>query len=78
MRELDTGRRIVTLETWAFNAARTAVVSNEVYWKPIDENTPRNCKVLAISRHRCGVAQFAEIHNDEKWYDHWHPLPKFR
>jgi len=68
----------MTLEKWSINATRTAVVSTDTFWLPIDEATPRNCKVLAISKESCGVAQFAEIRNNETWYDHWHPLPKFR
>lgn len=78
MRELGAGRSIVTDSTWSINITKTAVVSTDTFWMPIDKDTPRNCKVLAISRRRCGVAQFAEIRTDEKWYDYWHPLPKFK
>ena len=53
-------------------------VSTTVYWMPIDENTPRNVKVLAISRERCGVTQIAEVRNNETWITHWHPLPRFK
>ena len=34
--------------------------------------------VPAINRHQCGIAQYAEIRNNESWYTHWCPLPKFR
>jgi len=51
-------------------------VSVDTYWMPIDEHTPRNVKVLAISKAQ-GIAQFAEIRNNETWYSHWHPVPRF-
>ncbi len=53
-------------------------VSREIYWLPIDKDTPRSVKVLAINKERCGVAQFAELHHHETWFDHWHPLPRFQ
>jgi len=55
----------------------TVAVSTGIYWLPITPDTPRNVKVLAISREQ-GIAQFAEIRNNETWYDFWHPVPKFR
>ncbi len=51
-------------------------VSREIFWLPIDENTPRSVKVLAINRAKCGIAQFAELHHSETWYDYWYPLPR--
>lgn len=53
-------------------------VSREVHWLPIDKGTPRNVRVLAIAREKCGVAQFAEIRINNTWYTHWHPVPKFK
>lgn len=53
-------------------------VSTLVYWLPIDANTPRNVRVLAISREKSGIAQQAEIRDNETWWTHWHPLPKFK
>ncbi len=53
-------------------------VSTSVYWIPIDDTTPRNVKVLAINQHQSGVAIQAEIRNDDDWFSHWHPLPKFK
>ena len=53
-------------------------VAGDVYWLPIDANTPRNVKVLAISREKSGVLAVAEIHTVEIWYTHWHPLPRFK
>jgi len=56
----------------------TVAVSTSVYWMPINDDTPRNVKVLAINRKKSGVAIQAEIRNDEEWFDYWHPLPKFK
>ncbi len=56
----------------------TVAVSTSVYWMPIDDDTPRNVKVLAISRELSGIAIQAEIRNDNWWFTHWHPLPKFK
>ena len=53
-------------------------VAADVFWMPIDDTTPRNVKVLAISRERSGVLQVAEIRTVETWLTHWHPLPRFR
>ena len=53
-------------------------VSREIYWLPIDKDTPRSVKVLAINKEKCGVAQFAELHHHETWFDYWSPLPKFK
>ncbi len=53
-------------------------VSREIYWLPIDKDTPRNVKVQAINQERAGIAQYAEIRNNETWYTHWLPVPKFK
>ena len=59
------------------NDGRVAVAA-DVFWLPIDASTPRNVKVLAISREKSGVLQVAEIRTNEGWLTHWHPLPRFR
>ena len=64
--------------THHLNHTRTAAVSADTFWLPIDANTPRNVKVLAIARERSGVMTVAELHTFETWYTHWHPLPRFR
>ena len=56
----------MSLSTWALNTDKTVAVSRGgVYWMPIDENTPRNVKVLAIARHQAGIGQPATIHTHE-------------
>lgn len=69
----------MTLDAWKLNTAQTVAVSDAgVYWQPIDANTPRNVKVQAINRHGSGIAQYAEIRTDERWFDYWSPLPQFK
>jgi hypothetical protein len=53
-------------------------VAGDVYWLPIDASTPRNVKVLAISRESAGVLSVSEIRTNETWWTHWHPLPRFK
>jgi hypothetical protein len=55
----------------------TVAVSTSVYWLPIDADTPRNVKVLAINKDKSGVAIQAEIRTNEEWFSHWFPLPRF-
>jgi hypothetical protein len=64
--------------THHLNHDRTAAVAANTYWLPIDSNTPRNVKCLAIARESSGVAQQAEIPTHNTWWTHWHPLPRFR
>ena len=59
------------------NDGRVAVAA-DVFWMPIDSQTPRNVKVLAISREKSGVLQVAEVRTNETWLSHWHPLPRFK
>lgn len=58
------------------NSARTAVVSLDAAWIPIDEHTPRGVKLMLISR-AAGVAQIGLHQRTDTHYTHWHPLPKF-
>ena len=53
-------------------------VAADVCWLPIDASTPRNVKVLAISRESAGVLSVSEIRTNETWWTHWHPLPRFK
>lgn len=55
----------------------TVAVSTTMYWLPIDDDTPRNVKVLAINREKSGVAIQAEIRVGEAWFTHWFPMPRF-
>jgi hypothetical protein len=68
----------MSLDKWRLNSEKSVAVSTVAYWLPIDENTPRNVKVLAINREQPGIAIQAEIRNDNQWFSHGHPLPKFK
>jgi hypothetical protein len=60
------------------NETSKVAVSLNTFWLPIDGNTPRNVKVLAIARRQSGVVHISPLAHDEKFYTHWHPLPRFR
>ena len=62
--------------THKLNADRTAAVSLDAVWIPIDANTPRGVKVLLISV-KYGIAQISTYHPSDKYFTHWHPLPRF-
>ena len=61
--------------THTLNAAKTVAVATDVYWIPIDENTPRSVKVQLLGKG--GVAVYGNVGSnaDEHW-THWCPLPK--
>ncbi len=59
------------------NSARTAVVSNDVFWKPIDAATPRGVDMWLISR-PAGVSQKGKYDPTDKFFTHWFPNPKFQ
>jgi len=59
------------------NSAGTAVVSDDVYWKPIDANTPRGASMWLINR-AAGVSQKGKYNPDDNFYTHWFPNPKFK
>ncbi len=55
----------------------TVAVSTSVYWLPIDDDTPRNVKVLAIRKNQ-GIAQITTLMPSNLiWYTHWQSLPRF-
>ena len=62
--------------THKINADKTAAVSLDAYWIPIDASTPRGVKMLLISV-KYGIAQISTYAPSDKYFTHWHPLPKF-
>ena len=54
-----------------------AVVAPNCHWIPIDENTPRGVSMWLINK-RSGVAQKGHYYPDDKFFDHWYPLPTFK
>jgi len=63
--------------THKLNSERTAAVSLDAEWLPIDANTPRGIKMLLISV-KCSIARNCTYHPSDKNFTHWHPLPKFK
>lgn len=54
-----------------------AAVAQDIFWLPIDEHTPRGQLMWLIKR-EAGVAVKGIITGNDKWFDHWSPLPKFK
>ena len=65
-----------TAPTHTLNAAKTVAVATDVYWMPIDKDTPRSVKLQLLSIG--GVAQYGSLNGDMSFYTHWAPLPKRR
>ena len=61
--------------TFKINADNTAAVSLEVFWIPIDANTPRGVNMLLISD-KAGVLQKGMYDPAQKFFTHWFPNPK--
>jgi len=62
--------------THKLNAEGTALVSTEVFWIPIDENTPTGAKCLVIEKAQ-GIGYLREYWPGHGW-DHYYPMPRFR
>jgi hypothetical protein len=54
-----------------------AAVAPDCHWIPIDANTPRGVSMWLINK-RSGVAQRGQCSKDDKFFDHWFPLPTFK
>ena len=59
------------------NNDRTAAVSLNTEWIPIDEHTPRGVKLQLINK-TAGVAQYGRLTSGDTFYTHWYPAPKFK
>lgn len=66
-----------SIVTHHLNSAGTAVVSDDVFWKPIDANTPRGVSMWLINR-AAGVSQKGKYDSHNDFYTHWFPNPKFK
>ena len=53
-----------------------AVVAPRFPWKPINQQTPRNCKLQLINR-AAGVACYGVLGLNPGHWTHWAPLPTF-
>ena len=60
--------------THTLNSTKTVAVANDVFWIPIDKDTPRGAKLQLLSIG--GVAHYGTLSGDTSFYTHWCPLPK--
>jgi hypothetical protein len=65
-----------TAPTHTLNSTKTVAVATDVYWMPIDKDTPRSAKLQLLSIG--GVAQYGTLSGDVSFYTHWAPLPRKR
>ncbi len=63
-----------TAPTHTINSTKTVAVATDVYWMPIDKDTPRSVKLQLLSIG--GVAQYNNLQADTSFYTHWCPVPK--
>ena len=63
-----------TAPTHTLNSTKTVAVATDVYWMPIDKDTPRSVKLQLLSIG--GVAQYGNLQADTSFYTHWCPVPK--
>jgi hypothetical protein len=64
---------------YKLDSTKAAVVADDYYWIPIDENTPQNVKILLLGR--SGVATMGHyIHRpgETKFWEFWAALPRKR
>lgn len=61
----------------ATNNDGTVAIDREYHWIPIDENTPRGCKLQLICK-RSNVATYGVVFSDDTYWTHWAPLPTFK
>jgi len=62
--------------SFTLNSTNTVAVATDVYWMPIDAETPRSAKLQLLSIG--GGAQYGVLNGDTSFYTHWCPLPKKR
>ena len=61
------------------DSTRAAVVAQDYYWIPIDQDTPTGVKILLLGRG--GVAslgQYVHRPNETQFWEFWAPLPRKR
>lgn len=56
------------------NSEKTAAVATDVYWLPINKDTPRGVKVLLLTEG--GVATIGQYSPQATWIRGWFPMPK--
>ena len=62
--------------THKINSDKTAAVSTDVFWMPIDANTPIGVRMQIIDREQ-NIA-YTRVHHKGDGFTHWFPVPKWR
>jgi len=60
------------------DSTRTAVVSDNYYWIPIDHTTPTGVKILLLGRSGVATMGHYEALPGTQFWTHWSPLPRKR
>ena len=71
--------RIMHEQKYKLDSTRAAVVAQDYFWMPIDDQTPQGVKVLLLGR--SGVAslgQYVHRPNETQFWEFWAPLPRKR
>ena len=76
--EDDEFQRIEMENKFRLDSTKAAVVADDYYWIPIDQDTPTGMKVLLFGR--SGVATMGHYENQpgSQFWTHWAPLPRKR
>jgi hypothetical protein len=74
--EDDEFERIEMEQKFRLDSTRTAVVSNDYYWIPIDEDTPTGVKVLLLGRSGVATMGHYEALPGTQFWTHWAALPR--
>ena len=69
-------KRLECSLTHKLNSDRTAAVSLDAVWIPIDANTPRGVNMWLISK-TAGVSQKGMYDPAKTFFTHWFPNPRF-
>ena len=76
--EDDEFARIEMEQKFRLDSTRTAVVSNDYYWIPIDASTPTGVKVLLLGRSGVATMGHYEHTPGTQFWQFWAPLPRKR
>jgi hypothetical protein len=77
--EDDEFERIEREQQYKLDSTKAAIVADDYYWIPIDEQTPTGVKVLLLGR--SGVAtmgHYERVPGQTQFWTHWAPLPRKR
>lgn len=60
----------------SIDSTKAALVAQDVYWLPIDKDTPLGVKLLVINKTH-GVLTTSTLGPNEKYFTHYQAMPKF-